>query len=335
MEAPSPMRKPLLVALKVLISVSLLYWLISRADLPTIWQTIKSANWSLLMLAFASFYVGYLCTARRWQIIMGVIKVPAKFWDLFLTFSVATFFNNFLPSTVGGDAYRMIESYRMGARKGQAVAVIFIDRILGLSALLIIAFLASLVVPKVATQIPFLWLFMIAAFAGLAMLAWFVFGHGRHTLIGWFSGQNPVSRAIHKILNKLDAGIGLFRGRHDVLRQAIFLSLILQVVVVIHYLLIARALHIDISLAALFIITPLANLLMVAPISINGIGLREAIFVFLMGIYGVSEEHALAFSICAFVMILGQGVIGGLVFMFRKKRHPATLADGESFSAGN
>ncbi len=314
------LRNSLLVLIKVIISASLLTWLVSRADLSQIWLTIKNADWFLLTIAFLIFYVGFTCASKRWQLLLRAIKIPARLWDLFLTFSAAVFFNNFLPSTVGGDAYRAYSTYQLGTGKGQAVAVVMIDRIIGLSALLLVALFASIAAPQVATHIPLIHLFLLVAVAGMAILAWVIFGHGADALLRWFSGANPVFKLVHKVLSKLSSSFNLYTKRHDVLFQAIGLSLMLQVVVVIHSILIARALNIDISISALFIIVPLSFLIMTAPISINGIGLRESIFVFFFGLYGVSEEQALAFSFTSFAMILGQGIIGGLIFMLRRRR---------------
>ncbi len=311
-------KKLALVLLKVLISTGLIVWLVSRADVSQIWQTIKTANWGILLLAFSVFFIGYVITATRWKTLLGALGIPAKLRFLIASFSVSIFFNNFLPSTIGGDAYRMYDSYRLGAGKSRAIAVIFIDRVIGLSALLLIAFMASLFAPKVAQQIPFLYGFMFAALAGMGLLAWIVFSSGGKVLLKWFDRDNAVFGLLTKILNKIYAGFHLFEGRYDVLSKAMGLSLLLQTNVVIHCILIAKALHIDIPVLAMFIVIPLSFLIMTAPISINGIGLRESVFVFFFALFAVPQEQALAFSFVSFGMILAQGVIGGLVFMFRK-----------------
>jgi uncharacterized protein (TIRG00374 family) len=312
------MKKAGLITFKVIISIGLISWLLSRADLSQIWQTIQSANMGLLILAFAMFYIAYFITSKRWQLLLAALDVPARLTTLVQSFAIAIFFNNFLPSTIGGDAFRIYDSYRLGAGKARAVAVIFIDRIIGLSALLILAFVASLIAGEVAAQIPLLRLFLVAAVAGIAILAWIVFGNGGKALLALTKGDNPVFKIAHRIMDKLYSGFHLFQGRSDVMFKAIGLSLLLQTNVVIHCLIIVAALHIEVPTIALFIIIPLSYLIMTAPISINGIGLRESVFVFFFGLYGVSQEQALAFAFVSFGMILAQGVVGGIVFMLRR-----------------
>jgi uncharacterized protein (TIRG00374 family) len=316
------MKKTALIVFKVLVSVGLISWLLSQADLGQIWQTIQSANVGLLVLAFVMFFIGYFLSARRWQLLLGALGVPARLWTLVQSFSIAILFNNFLPSTIGGDAYRMYDSFRLGTGKSRAIAVVFIDRVIGLSALILLAFTVSLFAGEVAEQIPLLRLFLLAAMSGILLLAWIVFGSGGKALMRLTQGSNPLMKIIHAIMGKLYYGFHLFEGRSDVLLKAIGLSLLIQINVVIHCIIITKALHIEVPTLAMFIIVPLSYLIMTAPISINGIGLRESVFVFFFGLYGVSPEQALAFSFVSFAMIIAQGVVGGIVLMVRRRTEP-------------
>jgi len=308
-----------LIAFKVMVSIGLISWLLSRADLGQIWHTIQTADYALLMVAFVLFFIGYILAARRWQILLAALGVPARLLTLIQSFSIAILFNNFLPSTIGGDAYRMYDSFRLGAGKSRAVAVVFIDRVVGLSALILLAFTVSLFAAEVAKQIPLLRLFLAGAMFGILVLTWIVFGSGGKVLMRLTGGSSPPMKIIHGIMGKLYYGFQLFEGRSDVLLKAVGLSLLLQINVVIHCLIIAKALQIEVPVVAMFIIIPLSYLIMTAPISINGIGLRESVFVFFFGLYGVAPELALAFSFISFGMILAQGVVGGIVFMFRRR----------------
>lgn len=321
------MKTKILIAVKILISLGLISWLLSRADLGQIWQTIQSANYGLLVLAFLVFFVGYFLTAKRLQLLLRALDVPARLWTLVQSFSIAIFFNNFLPSTIGGDAYRMYDCFRMGAGKSRAITVVFIDRVIGLSALIMLAFGVSMFATEVAQHIPLLRLFLVGAIFGVLVLAWIVFGSGGKVLMRLTQGSNKLMKLLHGAMSKIYYGFHLFEGRSDVMLKAVGLSLLLQSNVVIHCLIIAKALHIEIPVMAMFIIIPLSFLIMTAPISINGIGLRESIFVFFFGLYGVPQEQALAFSFISFGMILAQGVVGGIVFMLRRHSDASATAE--------
>jgi len=318
------MKTIALVVFKVLVSVGLISWLLSRADLTQIWQTIHTANVGLLALAFVMFFIGYFLSARRWQLLLGALGVPAKLWTLVQSFSIAILFNNFLPSTIGGDAYRIYDCFRLGAGKTRAITVVFIDRVIGLSALILLAFSVSLFAGEVAEQIPLLRLFLLGAMSGILVLAWIVFGSGGKVLMRLTQGSNPVAKIIHGIMGKLYYGFHLFEGRSDVLFKAVGLSLLIQINVVIHCLIITKALQIEVPVLAMFIVIPLSYLIMTAPISINGIGLRESVFVFFFGLYDVAPEQALAFAFVSFGMIIAQGMVGGVVFMLRRQADSST-----------
>jgi len=325
------MKAWLLISLKLLISVGLIVWLLGRADLTQIWQTIQAANYGLLLVAFLMFFIGYFLTAKRLQLLLSALGVKAPLWTLVQSFSIAILFNNFLPSTIGGDAYRVYDCFRMGAGKSRAITVVFIDRVVGLSALILLAFCVSIFAGEVARQIPLLRLFLLGAISGLTVLAWIIFGRGGKVLMRLTQGHNAVMKILHSIMGKLYYGFQVFEGRSDVMLKALGLSLLLQTNVVVVSLIIARALNIEIPIMAMFIIIPLAYLIMTAPISINGIGLRESVFVFFFGLYSVPQEQALAFSFISFGMILGQGVVGGIVFMLR--RHSASVESQAAESA--
>jgi uncharacterized membrane protein YbhN (UPF0104 family) len=83
--------------------------------------------------------------------------------------------------------------------------------------------------------------------------------------------------------------------------------------------LLALSLGIEVPLLAMFIIIPVAIVVMMIPVSINAIGIRELIFVTMFGFYGVNNADALAFAWMSFVLITILGVLGGIVFMLRKK----------------
>ncbi len=192
-------NKSLLVVVKVLISGGLIAWLLSRSDLEAIFATIKSADPLWLTAAFLVFFVGYFITAHRWRLLLAAQQIYTHVWRLVQSFSIAIFFNNFLPSTIGGDAYRMYEVWRLGANKTTAVSVIFIDRFLGLFALLAYALIASFSAVPLSNSIPGLSLYIAAVLLAMTLFVWLVFGSGgRLTQLVSTDSQQPVRRRSEK-----------------------------------------------------------------------------------------------------------------------------------------
>lgn len=312
------MKKVLLLLAKVAFSGGLIYWLLQRADLQKIWLAIRSANITLVMAAFLLFYIGYLIIARRQQILLAAQNIPVSIGFLLKSFAIGMFFSNLLPSTIGGDASRMYDVWRVGGSKAKAVSVILIDRFLGMFALVVFGFVASLLSPVIRDAIPGIAIYLGLILTAMVTVLWVVFGSGAR-LLEWGLGLNlgPLS-FIQRIIAKLTAGFMLYKGRLDVLLKATLLSFLLQLNVIVHYIILTSALSLDVPVTEMFIIIPIATILLLAPISINGIGLRDAIFVFLFGIYGVATEQSVAFAWIGLAMILVQGVVGGIVFLFRR-----------------
>src|SRR4029079_8680305 len=174
-------------------------------------------RWVLAALALTP--LGYFVSVRRWRLLIRSQGGDAPLPFLVRSFLVGVFFNNFLPSTIGGDTVRVLDTARTGVGRAKAVAIVFVDRFVGLLALMLFAVLGVLKVPSLYTWV-------IGGAAGLALIAVLVFGLPR-IVATRFSFQWPVS----------------------VLARAFAWSLLLQTLVVLNGYFLSRALHVPIPLA--------------------------------------------------------------------------------------
>jgi uncharacterized protein (TIRG00374 family) len=313
-------KKRVLVVAKLALSAGLIYWLLQGADLETIWETVQSARIGALVLAFLMFYVGFCLIALRWQLLLKVEKIDARFLYLLKSINIAVLFNSLLPSTIGGDAYRMYDVWRLGGTKTKAIAVILIDRFLGMFALVTYGVIAALLVPEVRQAIPGLVFYLLSILTAMLVCIWMVFGSGKG-LLDWFMALELRVLAIpQRIIGKIVDALLLYQGRIDVLIRALLISFFVQLNVIIHFVIVAYALRIDVPPVAMFIIIPLATLVMLLPVSINGVGVREAVMVFFFSLYGISSESAIAFAWVWLGMLLAQGMVGGIVFMLKRNK---------------
>ena len=314
------MSRPLIVAAKLAVSAILLTLLVSRTDLSEVWAAVRGADWLTLSAAFAMFYVGYSIVASRWRILLSALGAEVPFGYLFRSFMVAVFFNNFLPSTVGGDAMRMYDSWRTGVSKTSAVTVVMVDRFMGLLALLLFALCGLLLGAQRSfgeSQIG--WVVGLASAAACAVLLLLLFLPQAAAGLGSkLSSGAPAKLA--DLFGRIVASLRGFAARRDALWMALLLSIALQANVIVYHWLVATAFGLDVSLIAFFLIVPVALIVMMIPISINGIGVRESVFVLLLGTQGVSEAEGLAYAWLVYSFLLVQGLIGGVVFALRRER---------------
>lgn len=324
--------KPALIAMKVAVSIGLLVFLISKADidLASLRASLAKTDPTFVLLALLTPYIGNLITSTRWKGLLAVQGVDIPHGVLFRSCMVAIFFNQIMPGTIGGDVIRIYDSWKGGATKAVAISTIIVDRVLGLFALAIFAVLGLYFVRGSLPEYGSMPLVVVAMAFGLGGFIAMVFSPLRFMV--------DVARAIYtrlpgpfsKFFGKVDRSVEPFRGQHSSLVRAVVLSLVLQLnVVLLHYLL-GRAIGIELGYFEYFYIVSVALFVMLIPISINGIGVRESIFVYMLGSVGVPQSDALLLSLLTFAVFLVHGIVGGLVLASRgvsprKLAHDAAL----------
>jgi glycosyltransferase 2 family protein len=231
---------------------------------------------------------------------------------------IASFFRQFLPSTIGGDAIRAYDSWKMGASKTVAVSTLAVDRVFGLVILLLFAVIAILFSPRVLPEIPLLPMWIALGAGCLFSLLLLIFLPGARLFRPLASIVERLPRPIGDVVNMLSGSLVGFRGQPGLMLRSLGLSFLLQLNVVFFYVLIGTALGLSVPLLAYFIFVPLATIVMMLPVSINAIGLREAVFVVLLGAFGVSMAEALAFAWLEYGLFLFYGLVGGVLYALRR-----------------
>jgi glycosyltransferase 2 family protein len=307
-------RVGLLLAAKTVVSLSLLAWILSRASLREIFGAVAGASLPLLLVAYSIDFIGCLISTIRWRLLLRTQAPPWRF--LLQSYFVAAFFNNFLPSTVGGDASRAYDCYRASGGSGQAASSVVVDRLLGLLVLVLFALIALPLATRLTEHLPELRLEL-----GLGVLG--LFG----VILGIFFG-NAGSRW-HRLFARLPSPVvrtlalvwrafASYRGQWRTLLKAFALSVLLQANVVLYFVLIASALHLEVPPESFFLIVPLATFVTMLPVSINGIGLRENALGAMLAWYGVAAAHAVALAWLVYLSSLLFGMVGGVVYALRR-----------------
>src|SRR5436853_424160 len=108
-------------ALRLIIGLALVAVLLPTLLTPEFWATLTSVNVPLVVLAFILSVASIVSKAWRWQIVMRWRGVRLSFAYLLFSYFIGMFFNNFLPSGVGGDAVRALETARYTGRSTESV----------------------------------------------------------------------------------------------------------------------------------------------------------------------------------------------------------------------
>lgn len=318
-QQPNLTKRIMLTLLKLVISGLLLFWALRKTNLEEVFLALSSAHLPLLGAASLVYLFSYYIRSRRWSVLLEAQDVFTTIPVLFKSYLISIFFGNFLPSTVGGDVVRAYDSWRLGASKSVAAATVFVDRFLGLVTLTIFAVGGLIFSPQLSSKLNVIYPWLVCGAIVLLLLC-VLFWQYSHQLKKISAIAKPFSAKLQQLLDNIVSAFLTFGNHKDALIKAVSWSLVVQISVISHYYLIAKALGLTVPFHNFFVIIPVATLIMMLPVSINAIGLRENAFVFLLGLYnyGIARSEAVAFAWLAYAIVILQGIIGGILYGLRK-----------------
>jgi uncharacterized protein (TIRG00374 family) len=311
------MKRGTLLAAKVGVSLALLGYLLSTADLRALLQRIREGD-VLLLAAGVGLYAAMLALSTwRWRVLLAAQGFPAPLRALSASYLIATFFNNFLPSNIGGDVVRVRDSSRLTGSTTTSLAVVAIDRILGLGALYVLAFLAFVLGGPGVRHLAGARLVLLGLGIVFGALAYVFFRPGVARRLMALSGLASRSWAQGKF-EIVQAAVHVYRDQISAVGIALAASLALQTIVVFYYWAVAHALRIPLPLSACFLMVPLCTLVQTVPVSFNGWGVRESVFIVYFDQVGLSRDSALAFSLVGAGLIVLLSLSGAVVWTSRR-----------------
>ncbi len=314
--APHIMKRAALLAVKIGVSLALLTYLFSTTDLHALEERVRTAD-LLDLLAAVLFYAAMLgLAAWRWQLLLAGLGRPAPMRHLTASYLIATFFNNFLPSNIGGDIVRVRDGSKLTGSTTSSLAVVGIDRILGFGALYLLAAAAFAAAPAPVRGLAGARAVLVGLFLLFAALAYVFFRPGTAGRLMDLSRLKRIAWARQRFETVQDA-VHVYRVRVGVIWAAGFASLAVQALAVLYYLAVARALGIPLPAAAAFLMVPLCTLLQALPVSFNGWGLREGLFALYFSQLGLPRHSALAFSLVGAGLMVLLSLSGAVVWMTR------------------
>ena len=314
-------RRYALVALKLAVSIILLWVLFSRIDVSKLWASTQTASIPWLIAALFIYTITVSASVWRWHLLLNAQGVHVDTNRLAGSYLVALFFNNFLPSNIGGDVIRIRDTTRAAGSMTLAAAVVLVDRGLGLMGLVLVAACGASLAAGGATRgaLPIVPAWLWAGFllgAGLsapAVLAPAGFGRMLQPL-----------RVIHpewidNRIEKITGVLSRFRDRPGALAGCFAGAVFVQAATVAFYLAVAYALHIAIGPWNLAVIVPLSFVLQMAPVSINGFGVREAAFTLYFSRLRLPIESALLVSLVPTALVMLFSLSGAAVYVGRRR----------------
>jgi hypothetical protein len=308
------LRKPAIsLTLRVAISGLLLLYLARLSAFTGMAQAFRRIQPLYLLAFFLLYFASVSLQSLRWAYLLKTWDVSRKFHVLFRSIMTALFLNNFLPGSLGGDVYRLYAGGR-GTGKVEAVgATIFYERLLGYGSLVTLGLIALSIRADPARDWVF-WLLLGGALLGLLVLS-------SLPSVSWFGRLAQALMERSSLARKLRLTDWLtsfrFKVRHPgILAGLLVMSFLIQFMDLFSFWLVAAALQLPVRLEDLLLFVPLLYLAILLPVSFNGVGVRETLFVLFSSMWGISSANAIAFSLTVFTLGLAGSLVGGVLYWF-------------------
>ncbi|MEM6457951.1 MAG: lysylphosphatidylglycerol synthase transmembrane domain-containing protein [Planctomycetota bacterium] len=266
-----------------------------------------------------------LPSVEKWRALLAVHGLRYPFGRLLRWYFIGSFYNQVLPTMVGGDAYRVLKTLDNGRHRACAVLPVFIERVTGLSSLVAMgAAAAAWDWAETGHAVS-----GVSAVAGAGFVAAVAVG-GAVWARGWLGGLAARRWCPGPVRSLVRYGDDL-RRRPGVLLYTVGLSVAFHLMRVLIFWLLLWGIGADVGFGRVTVVAAATMVIGMLPISLGGWGLVDGAFLVLMEAYGVPAEAGLTAALMSRVTVVWVALAGGLMALF--ERRGSGLADEEGAAA--
>lgn len=300
---------------KIAVSIGLLWLLFTQYDMVKAAGRLAAMDPAWLAVVAVVYVLMIFVATQRWRFILTALGETVALPTALGIVMIGVFFNQVLPSNVGGDAMRIWRLHRRGSSLGRAVGSVMLDRVIAIVALaMLVLFLLPVSVRLIddGVILTFFGVFIAAVFAGLALLLWL----------------DRVIYLVRQIVpgRVLDAITALARDSRTVMLNrrcaagVLLLALVNHLFIVLLTLALARGIGIAATFTDFLVLIPPVLAAAVMPISFAGWGVREGAMIALLGTIGIGASEALSLSVAFGLVALVASLPGGIVWLMTGNR---------------
>jgi len=320
--------------LRFIVAGAALYLAFRGENFSEVVKIMRGLNKPIFALAIGFYVVAQLIFVARWSLLLKVQSIKIGFWPAVRLHFLGLFYNNCLPGAIGGDLPRAWYVTRHTDKKLEAALSVFVDRVIGLIGMLIMAFGCYWFIPEenivgAVREPPLHFSFEINLFRRLAeyksVFIWLgvafavvivllvLNSRGRNLLS---SGFNVIRRHGASVLSKVRQSIRIYCHKWPAIVGALLLTFCCQGMTVMAMWLVGREIGIDVSAKYYFIFFPISWLLGAVPISVGGLGIMEGwLKMMFMRVGTMSGGDALALALCQRLIFLITSLPGAIIHL--------------------
>ncbi len=326
------MKRRASLLFKILVGVFLLWLVLRKVHLGESLKLVSGAKPLFLAAALLLTAAANLLSVARWKIMLEAAGAHIAFWRLFLVNLVGTFFSTFLPGSIGGDVFKVL--YISNPRdSAPLLSVTVVSRVLGMVAV----FSTGLAVAPLADARlhgqPWWPVYVGMLCAGLVCSVVPLLPGVDRLGLGLLTRLRLPDRIVRLAGSMLEP-VAVWRGRPRAAAATMILAVLFQVLGPFMALYsCALALGAWVAPADVAAITVVASVAFALPISLNGIGVAEGVYVMLFGLLGVTPERAFMIAVLFRLVFTTQALAGGAAYFVVKRKPVGIVSPGPGTSA--
>jgi uncharacterized protein (TIRG00374 family) len=307
-------KKVMMVFLRFVVSFGLmgiiLYYF--REQLPAVFQHMKTVQPLYFIAAIMLFFAGLIAVAYRLRFVVRVHGTKLPVIAAYYANLIALFFNNVLPSSVGGEMMKAYYLYNRSEGRVTVFSAVVIDRLFGIVTMLFIS-ISSIFFLDIAQGSHKILGSIVMLSAATITLAVLIFNKKIVDMLCQL--HIPLLPAVFlEKIREIYRAMYEYRENKGIMGNCFILTFLGQLSFIIVNFLLATSLSMDIPIGFFFFFVPVLLILGVAP-SVNGIGVREATFLFYLTEF-TTPEKALALSLMTTFFMIFVGSLCGIIYTF-------------------
>ena len=325
--APSATRRGSAVAIRLAVAIGLTAYIVWKSHPAAVLAALAGADWRPMTAAVLLVLVDRALNFYRWLILLCIVDPATRppVAQILRIFFVSTFVGTFLPASIGGEAVRAYSLARLDVRATDSVATVLMDRMLGLASTLVMALIGLALVRDLLTSPAIVASLALAAAACGATLL-LVFNTRAAQVAARVAERLP--QATRPAVEGMLISVTRYRSHHGELINVLLCSLGVQLLRIVQAYYLGRGLGVMAPLSAYLAFIPLILLVMLLPVTFNGIGTSQVAFVSFFARIGVPSAPAVALSVFFVALGIVGNLPGGLLYAFgRAARSGPRAAD--------
>jgi uncharacterized protein (TIRG00374 family) len=315
------MSRTLRLTVQLAVSAALIIYLVWKVDIGQTTDVVASSNPLYLAAAAAIFVSTLVPFAWRWQVLLASKGIHEPLGWLTKLYFIGYAASQVLPTGIGGDAVRIVEhARRRPNRKGEAAGAVLMERALGSAATLVLVAVGLVLAIGRYDNVAVLIRIEFACVAATVIFGILVFSRKTNAFLQEHVFPRGAAINLHRPLSAVWKALHGYRHQKRALGLVLGVSVAVQFVRTVAIWLCGEAVGIHLSPLVYVILGPLLFLIMMVPITVNGLGVRETFFVFFLGRFGVDPDAAFAAGFLFFAVTILTALPGALILAWRSIR---------------